>query len=195
MPTKKELTEKERVWLIKHFKHTKNDDIMAKFGLSHSVLHRIARELGLKKTRQFMLKCQANTTAAAWAANRRNNWPPKGYQIPNAPRFQKGITSEMRLGKKRNQERVLKSAESRRKTVAAEKRRILFGLPQKTKLKIGYNRKKVLYRYALRKRGYIIERGGSDAFVTESTHRNYAVEQRAAKHGIHIMVNQKTSLQ
>ena len=45
-------------WLKKHFKHTKNDVIRERLGLSHSTLHRIARELGLKKTRQFMAKMQ-----------------------------------------------------------------------------------------------------------------------------------------
>ena len=59
------LTPRQEAWLVKHFPNTKNDEIMAKLGLSHSTLHRMARQLGLKKTRQFISKCQAATTAAA----------------------------------------------------------------------------------------------------------------------------------
>ncbi len=48
------LTPRQEKWLIRHFKHTKNDVIMAKLNLSHSTLHRFARALGLKKSRQFI---------------------------------------------------------------------------------------------------------------------------------------------
>lgn len=187
--TKIVLSEKQERWLVKHYKHTKNDEIMAKLGLKFSTLHRIARKLGLKKSREFTKKCQAAMTAAAWAANRRNNWPPKGYRIPNSHRFEPGVTSEQRLGKKRNAERIAKATASRRATYEKEKLRVHWGLEQKTKLKIGYSKKKVSYRYALRKRGYFIERGGSEAYVTEDTVRNGLVEQRARKHGIRVVLD------
>ena len=183
------LTEKQQKWLIAHFKHTKNDEIMERLGLSHSTLHRFARELGLKKSRQFVAKCQAATTEAAWKANRRRGWPPKGYQIPNAPRFQPGVNNLMRLGPEREAERQRKSTERRNKTIAAEKRRVLFGLPQKTKLKVvAAPKEKIAYRHSLRKRGYEIERGSSDAYVVETTQRNLTIEERARKYGIHVIL-------
>ena len=40
----RQLTEKELAWVIRHYKHTKNDVIMERFRISHSSLHRIARE-------------------------------------------------------------------------------------------------------------------------------------------------------
>lgn len=64
-PKKIVLTPENERWLIAHFKHTKNDVIMARLGLSHSTLHRIVRELGLKKTRQFMKKMQAAAASKA----------------------------------------------------------------------------------------------------------------------------------
>ena len=42
----RQLTEKELTWVIRHYKHTKNDEIMEKLGISHSSLHRIARKKG-----------------------------------------------------------------------------------------------------------------------------------------------------
>lgn len=183
------LTPRQEKWLIKHFKHTKNDEIIKYLGLSHSTLHRIARELGLKKSKQFTKKCQQAATEAAWKVNRKNGWPPKGYIIPRSREcgFQKGETPLQRLGPKRNAERIRKSAESLRRTRKQERARILFGLPQKTKLKLVTSKGKISYRYLLKKRGYDIERGGDKAYVNEYTMRNPATERRAEKYGIQII--------
>lgn len=153
---------------------------MLKIGIKHSALHRFARENGLKKTKQFQRKCQLATAEAARLANKRNNWPPKGYVIPNRNSFEKGITPEQRLGKEKNAERIRLSAESRRVTVKAEKRRVLFGLPQKTKLKVvSAPRAKLAYKYTLKVRGYITERGSSEIYFDQNTNRSDIVEKTA----------------
>ena len=178
----KQLTDKQIKWLTIHFKHTKNDVIMEKLNIKHSMLHRIARELGLKKSKQFMKQCQAATTEAARLANKRNNWPPKGYAIPNKEKacFKPGETNLQRLGAKKERERIEKAAEARRNTVKAEKRRVLFGLPQKTKLKvIPAPRVKTSYRHLMRKRGYVVDRGSSDVYYTDKTNRSETTELRA----------------
>lgn len=177
-----QLTEKKQKWIITHFKNTKNDEIMRKFGISHSALHRFAREHGLKKTKQFQKKCQAATTEAARLANKRNNWPPKGYVIPKSEehRYKSGITPEKRLGNKRNRERIRKSAESRKKTYAAEKRRVLFGLEQRTKLKVVVSPKaKISCRYNLKRHGYIVTRGAREVFYDTNTNRSSILEKNA----------------
>jgi hypothetical protein len=162
---------------------------MSRLGLSHSTLHRFARELGLKKSKQFMQKCAQNGAEAAWVVNRRNGWPPKGYIILKSREygFQKGITSLQRLGPDREAERVRKSAESRRAPVKRERARIVWGLEQKTKLKLVTNRKKIQYRYAQRQHGYEIGRGESEAYVVDGTIRSVKVETEARKHGIRII--------
>lgn len=183
------LSPKQERWLVRHFKHTKNDEIMSRLGLSHSALHRFARELGLTKSRQFMKKCQAATTQAAWIANRRKGWPPKGYTIPRSREcgFQKGVTNLQRLGPKRDAERIRKAAESRRATVKRERARIIWGFEQKTKLKLVTSRKKISSRYALRRRGYDIARGASTAYIVCETRRSAIVEANAIKNGIQII--------
>ena len=182
MPTKIILSDKTQKWIIKHFKHTKNDDIMLKFNLSHSFLHRFAREHGLKKTKQFQSQCQKNASEKARQANKVNNWPPKGYIIPRSSEFfyKKGVRPIDRLGKIKNQKRIERSAASRRKTVAAEKRRVLFGLPQKTKLKVvAAPHNKLAYRYLLKKRGYVVVRGEREVFYNEETERSERMEKYA----------------
>ena len=52
------LSEEDTDWIIKHYKHTKNAEIMARFNIGESTLHRCARKYGLKKSNVFMKKAQ-----------------------------------------------------------------------------------------------------------------------------------------
>lgn len=177
------IDEKTAKWIILHFKNTKNDYILSKFGISHSALHRFAREHGLRKTKQFQKKCQFAASKAARTANKLKGFPPKGYIIPKSEqyRFKPGETPEKRLGKKRNRLRIQKSAESRRKTLASEKRRVLFGLEQRTKLKVvAAPHAKASYRYTLKKRGYIVSRAAKIIFYDANTLRSDSVERTAS---------------
>lgn len=183
------LTPEQERWLVRHYKHTKNAEIGSRLGIGQSTLHRFARELGLKKSKQFMQKYAQKGSEAAWIVNRRNGWPPKGYVIPRSREcgFQKGVTCLQRIGPKREAERIRKAAESRRATVKRERARIVWGLEQKTKLKLVTNPKKIQYRYALRQHGYEIGRGESVAYVVDRTRRSTKIETNARKHGIRII--------
>lgn len=176
------LTDKQLAWLDKHFKHTKNADVAEKLGVSLRSVNRLAERRGLKKSKQFMTKCQENATAKAHESNLRNGtYPPKGYRIPNSEKgqFKKGEKPVDRIGAKREAERVAKSAESRRKTFRLEKARALYGLPRETKLNVVKRpRKQISMRYELKRRGYIIERGGFVAYYDENTRRHLAFEAK-----------------
>ena len=50
------LSEEDIEWIIKHYKHTKNAEIMARFNICESTLHRCARKYGLKKSNMIMTK-------------------------------------------------------------------------------------------------------------------------------------------
>ena len=173
------LTPYGEAYLRKHFPNTHNDVLMAATGLSHSTLHRFARQLGLTKTKAFMRKCQRNTTEAAYKANRERGWPPKGYLIPKreANCFKKGVNNLQRLGEKREAERVRKAAASLARTRELERQRAAEGLPQETKLKVTKQpRRKIQLRCYLQKRGYVIEESSSTAFWTDATRRSPHVE-------------------
>jgi len=184
------LTTKQERWLTNHFKHTKNSECAERLGISPRSVVRIARSLGLAKSRQFMSKCQQETAEAAKISHRRNGtYPPKGFRIPNseAGQFKPGISSRERLGAKREAERLRKSAESRRATIKKERLLIAWGFEQRTKLKLVGNPKKRQYRYELRQRGYQIARGGNEAFVVADTRRSPKVESNARKYGIRVI--------
>lgn len=177
-----ELTPQAEAWIIRHFKHTRNAEIAERWGISETTLHRFARAHKLTKTRQFQAKCQAYTSRRAQASHHvHGTYPPKGYQIPGGElhRFQKGVTPEQRLGKRANAERIRKSAESRRNTWKLEHARMTFGLPRETRLNVvRHPREHALRRYALKKRGYVIDRGGYDCGYGPDTRRSERLEQR-----------------
>jgi len=184
------LTPEQEKWITAHFKNTKNDTIMQKLNISQSSLHRFARETGLKKTKQFQKKCQLAAAAKAHQVNIANNWPPKGYIIPRSEqnRFQAGQSPVQRMGKKKNKIRIERMVKTRNKTIAAEKRRVLFGFDQKTKLKVvAATHAKNGFRHLLKKRGYVVERAAYTIYYTETTNRNPKTETTATKtHGLTI---------
>lgn len=176
------LTPEQEVWLTKHFKHTKNADVAQKLGVSLRSVNRLAERRGLKKSKQFITKCQENATAKAHESNLRNGtYPPKGYRIPNSEKgqFKKGEKPIDRLGAKKEAERVAKAAESYRKTWRLEKARALYGLPRQTRLRVVKRpTEQIAQRYYLRKRGYIVERGSNTAYYTAETKRSVELESR-----------------
>lgn len=176
------LSEAQEAWLVKHFKHTKNEAIAKRLNVSVRSVNRLAEKRGLTKTKQFMKKCQLESAAKANESNRRNGtYPPKGYKVPNREltQFQKGVKPIERLGAKKEAQRVAKCVESRKKTFGLERARALYGLPRKTKLNVVKRLKKqIMLRYYLKKCGYVVERGGFTFYYSNDTKRSLQIESR-----------------
>ena len=174
------LTDQQEAWLQKHFKHTKNEQIAAKLNVSLRSVNRLAERRGLTKSKQFIRKCQEESTAKMNKIMlERGLYPPKGYIIPRSEefRFKKGEKPIDRLGAKREAERVARCAQSRKETFRLERARALYGLPRQTKLKVVQRpRKQVYIRYYLRKLGYIVERGSNVAYYNNQTKRSPKLE-------------------
>lgn len=181
------LSSEQLEWLRANFANTSNAEIMDYLHLKTGTLHRLARAYRLTKSKEYMDGWQKEITRLARIVNARNDWPPKGYIIPNTHRFKKGETNIMRLGAERDAERVRKARESRNATIASEKRRILFGLNQRTKMKLnGRHQSKANVRYKMRKLGYIIGRGSQEAIITPQTQRSEHYEKRCKEVGITV---------
>ena len=168
--------------LRKMFKNTPNDVIMEKLEISFSTLHRTARALGLVKTNQFMRKCQRNAADKARESHIINGtYPPKGYIIPGSEenRFKAGVTSLQRLGARKERQRVEKSAESRRQTLREERARRVFGVPQRTRLRV-LNRGHRFYHsvWYLRSRGYEVDVRNLVAYYDDGTRRCPVLEKK-----------------
>ena len=176
------LTPEQERWLVAHFRHTTNPEIARRLGISETTMHRFARELGLTKSRQHMRKTQRNAADKAKESHLRNGtYPPKGYIIPRSEefRFKAGVTPVERLGKRKERQRIERSAESRRKTFREERARALFGVPRRTGLRVVREpRGKTCQRWYLRKRGYIIDEANLIAYWTDETRRATILEKR-----------------
>lgn len=145
------LSEEDTAWIIKHYKHTKNADIMARFNIGESTLHRCARKHGLKKSKVFMKKTQrenaengyevcldhgvyeqnAEYTRKQWEEWKklpRDQWP--GRRVGVKPQHQPGVSP------RRYNKRIKEGFEKRRQTVSRERARLLYGIEQKTSLKL-----------------------------------------------------------
>lgn len=78
--------------------------------------------------------------------------------------------------------------ESLRKVYRQERRRVLFGLEQRTRLRaVRSLPEKYRLRCNMRKRGYEIKRGGNDVSVTADTLRSKRMEDHAERIGMRIV--------
>ena len=188
----RELTEKELRWFIKHYQHTRNDEIQVKLNITYSSLHRIARQYGLKKSRQFMKMTQEEATRKAKESHEMNGtYHPKGYIIPRSEEFRlkKGIGMRDRMTRKQIRETTKKRIASRNETIAKEKRRILYGFEQQTKMRLVCEPKaKKAFRHNMKKRGYLVkEKGANTLYITQETQRSEICEKHAIALGFSIV--------
>ena len=181
MPTTKiVLTPEQEAYLVKHYKNTKNDILMEKLGLKFSTFHRFVRQLGLKKTKQFMKKCQKATSDAAKASHIANGtYPPKGYRIPRSEEFQykPGDKPWAKCGRRKWNKGRKKAAETWKHTFLVDRVRHHIGFPQLTSLKVSKQpHQKILDRCYLKSRGYILDETNVVAYWTPETRRATRLE-------------------
>ena len=145
------LSEEETAWIIKHFKNTKNAEILARLNIGESTLHRCARKYGLKKSKVFLKKTQRENAEKGyevcldhgvyeqnaeytrkqweeWKKLPRDQWP--GRKVGVKPQHQPGVSP------RRYNKRVKEGHEKRRQTVRRERVRLLCGLKQNTSLRL-----------------------------------------------------------
>lgn len=176
-----------------HFAHTKNEEVACHLRVSLRTAVRLAREMGLEKSVEFVRAMQANAVKHAVRANRGQGNAGKANLLKygEAYQFKPGIGNKDRLSAEAFSEMHRRSAETRKRTVMAERRRVAFGLEQKTDLRvIKAPKAKICLRNRLRKRGYVVPRASSDATIAADTRRSATLEQRAEKMGIRFYLTE-----
>lgn len=187
------LTDLGEEHLRQHYADTKNRELATLYGISPCTIYKLSRQRGLAKSQKFMEEViYAQGKRNMRVANMLNNWPPKGYVIPNSEKhqFKKGHKSlREQLGEERYEAMAQRRKAKRARTVRMERFRILSGEPQRTKLKLGsepYGRKRKDARQRLRLHGYIPEHEGRGVLLylySEQTQRSALIEQRYARLG------------
>lgn len=176
------LTPEQEEWLKENYPVMTNAELSAHFGVCEHSIYRFARKFGLTKSAEFWErnKQKAAEGTRKWFRVHGSNLPP-GWIIPGSEkhRFKKGETSVQRLGVEREKARQRKVAEGRRKLIKTERARILFGLEQKTKLKlVAMDRKKVAFRYYVRRQGYVVDDDARVVYYTNTTKRGKRIEAK-----------------
>ena len=184
----KDLTPEQRQWLIENFPNTKNVEVAAYLNTSLRGAIRMARELGLWKTKEFVSEMQRNAAQEAGRILRLRggNAGAKNLLIYGAEyRFKAGVYSLADKSKNELADIYSRISTTRRETFKREKMRVRWGLPQKTKMRVTRSTpQKRTLRSNLRKRGYMIEHASNEAYITDETNRSELMEQRAEKLGI-----------
>ena len=182
------LSEAEQQWMRDNFCNIKNAEVAEHLGISHRTVVRIARDMGLVKHPDFTKAMQQNASEHAARVNRANggNAGAKNLLIyGKAYQFKKGERQKDKMSAEAFDAMHRHIGEQRKKTFKAEKRRVIFGLEQKTKLRVVQAPKeKICLRNGLRKKGYEIARASNEAFITAATHRSEVMERRAISMGI-----------
>lgn len=182
------LSEAEQQWMRNNFCKTKNAEVAEHLGISHRTVVRIARDMGLVKHPDFTKAMQRNASEHAARVNRANggNAGAKNLLIyGKAYRFKAGESNRNRMSEEAFKEMHRRIGESRKETFRKEKRRVLFGLEQKTGLRVVQcPKEKISLRNNLRKHGYEIARASNEAIVSDNTRRSAIMETRAKQMGI-----------
>ena len=182
------LDEAQTAWLRKWFPEIENSCIMQASGLSHSTLHRFAREMGLQKS----------------YASLKGKQPSDACKRATAQMWQ-----EIREGKREHPARIMarenpkkyrqwmqRKSQSRKEAHRKEILRVTYGLDRKTKLHIvmcKYTKSQTSHRYNALRRGYILmtdcsEQGGEryNIYYDKDTERAEIFERNLIADGFHI---------
>ena len=168
------MTDEQEAWMKEWYPRLKNEKIMRMTGLTFSTMHRFARLYGLTKTEQTLKRiwrasgrkvkrtCEKNGYYASLRGKRPSEACLAAFQeYLHSDRYVNPLRRMREQSPKKYRESMKKRSESRRALIKKEKARILYGLPQKTRLKnpvtlVPYTRRQVGHRHAALKRGYIL---------------------------------------
>ncbi len=107
-----------------------------------------------------------------------------------AEKLRISLSSVKRIIKDHNLDRSKTDMEAirsrtRRNLIRAERRRAIFGLDQKTGIKVFTNRERNSLKYCLKRKRYVFKaRGDNTAYYNENTNRYLPYEERGNKLGI-----------
>lgn len=203
------LTDEQRAWMCKWFPEEENSRLMQVSGMTHSTLHRFARQLGLTKSKTGMKRIKKRQAKQIKRKCESNGYYDSLRGKPVSEACRQGVSrmwQEVRDGKREHPIRTLKKkhphvykAKMRARGAALkelyrkDRMRVRWGLEPTTKLNIlpdGFThkrRKMAMHRYLFRQKNYIVEHGSNDIYYDEETNRSEVMEASAHLYGFRIL--------
>lgn len=191
---------------------TMNTVLMARFGLSHSTLHRFAQEMGLVKDKKAISKaharqikriCEKNGYYDSLRGKRPSEACIEATKRKRAEGFHP-LKSLKENNPKKYEADMRKRSLKRKELMAKERRRVEIGLSQYTKLNIPcyiYTSSQMNFRCRAKKRGYVPgdkrESTGERyvLYYTGETERSERFERNCVKGGFKILPAGRMSAQ
>lgn len=185
---------------IKLFPINSNARLMKWFGVSFSTIQRFKRKLGLQKNMNVIRRQQARD---AKRINEQSGYydslrgrPPSQASIQGTKRKRAEGFNPMLACKQQNPRKykaaLRKRAKTRRETLRKEKLRLIYGLPQRTNLRIQINplsRKAITQKYSMiHTCNYFPDpKHASWLYYDSETRRSLRRETTAIQHGLKII--------
>lgn len=180
-----DLSEEEVAWIVENFRMFKNKEIQERFNITRHTLRIIKAEYGLEKSAELLSSIQAEATESALKRNKVLGFKPQRdcmRRLREEGRMQSFFTKEnpLRLPPDREAQRRANIKKTNTELWQSERRRLMFGLPQKTNLRI-VDTKFTKYRCSARcnliRRGY--EHVGNYVFsYSDETRRDLKLEEK-----------------
>lgn len=208
------LNDEQLKWLRRWFPVTENCRLAKAMKISLFKLHDFARENGLTKSKAGIKAIKRRQTKAMVKTNNRNGCydRKRGHPVSEATRvgnrkrweeYHQGLresTYETLLRRDPKKYKAVSEmrSQNRRKLIAKEKQRIIYGLKRKTKIKVvvmkPYTRSQSHHRYSALKRGYLLDEdcregqpGRYVIYYDDETQRSDKFEQNCIKDGFTFM--------
>ena len=179
--------EKEK-FLIENFAFITNRRLSEQLDISISSIKKKAHELGLKKgcvKRKIIPSLEKNVLKMSRTNSYRNVADMLRISLSSVSNIINDAASKGY--KKRSKQDTSKiMSETRKRIIKQERARAVFGLDQKTKIKVYPNKQKYHMRDRLKRCRYIVERNGIDVFIDEETRRHNTIEDDARRLGFNI---------
>lgn len=164
------------------FYNKKTDKVLAgELGVSTRTINRVARQLGLFKPKPVKLRDMMALQVIELFETHSNREISKTLGV--SARTVARIILEHGLKRSKQQERDIRSRR-RKELIRLERARILFGLPQKTSIKVVTNNRRINLKSKLRKEGYIFHPVENWAYYHGGMKRHHIQEQNGIKLGI-----------
>lgn len=189
-------SEEKESFLQKNYATTTNCKLASTLGVSISSVKNKARELGLKKS-YARRKITPALEALVLRMSAKNSYRSVADKLNISLSSVNNVVNEaVEKGyEKRSQQETRKiMSDIRVKTIKTERARAIFGLSQKTKLKVFPNKQKYHVRDRLKRCRYDVDRNSTDVFIDDETRRHANMESEARKMGFNIQKNIVTYL-
>ena len=167
-------------FLIDHYKGMNNASLAERLGISLSCLRRKLHELGLRKRPVTKAMTVADTVRRLYSCHSHSDIARlTGISTRTVSR----IVKKYHLSRTLDDARQIRSS-SRRSIIKREKARVLFGLPQKTNIKVVGNKKRVVLKSILKSCDYLVIPGHNTLYYNEQLKRRPIREGNGQRMGL-----------